>query len=363
MKSTRKTHTRAVAIGVMLALAVLAQPVLADTINLRASVRLTDDGRIVRLSDIALLDGEQAGQLAGTVIGEVPADQHVVEFTIDHVRSVLSSAGAHWGRININGGRVIVRAKRGESGAPMMAMQGVAIDATGASQASTTVDNKQIAASSIINEPTVRGQIARLFMRQLKRPADAIRLTFDGGDRDILDHSTRDMQYEVELQAHAQSTSVPVHIRGWRSGDVVAQYEIVIKPLVMVEAITVTRKVERHENLASSDLDIRRLWLPPAEARLMADRTSAVGQTATRTLRPGDVIRSQHLEPQIVIQRGDLVDVRCLVGGVVIAMQAEAREDGAANQTINFRKIGERETFTARVAGPRQAIVDLAKRP
>jgi len=282
-----KTHTRVIAITSLIAFAFLAQPALAGTINLRAAVRLTDDGRIVRLGDIALLEGVEAEQLAGTVIGEVPADTHVVEFTIDHVRSVLASAGAHWGRININGGRVIVRAKRGESGAPMMAMQSVSINNPGTEYSAAPLDSEQIPASSVINEPTVRGQIARLFMRQLKRPADAIRLTIEGDDRSILEHSTHDMQYELELQAHPQSTSVPVHVRAWRAGDVVARHELVIKPLVMVEAITATRKIERSDTLTASDLDIRRLWLPPQEARLMADKTSAVGQTATRTLRPG----------------------------------------------------------------------------
>jgi flagella basal body P-ring formation protein FlgA len=61
-----------------------------------------------------------------------------------------------------------------------------------------------------------------------------------------------------------------------------------------------------------------------------------------------------------VVERGDRVKVRCLVGGIVIALKAEARADGAEGDTIELRKLGERSTFLATVTGRGEAIVDLA---
>ena len=52
---------------------------------------------------------------------------------------------------------------------------------------------------------------------------------------------------------------------------------------------------------------------------------------------------------------------RCLVGGAVITLQAEARSDGALGETIQFRKHGERETFPAVITGRGEALVDLAR--
>jgi hypothetical protein len=42
-------------------------------------------------------------------------------------------------------------------------------------------------------------------------------------------------------------------------------------------------------------------------------------------------------------------------------MQAEARTDGADGETIELRKVGEREVFTATVTGRAEAVIDLSR--
>ena len=51
--------------------------------------------------------------------------------------------------------------------------------------------------------------------------------------------------------------------------------------------------------------------------------------------------------------------VRCIVGGIVISLEAEARGHGAEGDTIELRKLGERDTFIATVTGPHAAVMDL----
>ena len=53
--------------------------------------------------------------------------------------------------------------------------------------------------------------------------------------------------------------------------------------------------------------------------------------------------------------------VRCLVGGVVISLEAEAKSDGAEGEKIELRKLGERDTFLGTVAGPGSALIDLSR--
>ena len=60
-----------------------------------------------------------------------------------------------------------------------------------------------------------------------------------------------------------------------------------------------------------------------------------------------------------MIKRGDRVIVRCIVGGIVITLEAEARSDGAIGDDIELKKIGERESFIATVSGSRAAVLDL----
>jgi flagella basal body P-ring formation protein FlgA len=63
----------------------------------------------------------------------------------------------------------------------------------------------------------------------------------------------------------------------------------------------------------------------------------------------------------LVIKRGQLVTVRCLVGGVAISLQAEARAEGSLGEVIEFRKTGERDAFVATITGPNQAVINLGK--
>jgi flagella basal body P-ring formation protein FlgA len=78
-------------------------------------------------------------------------------------------------------------------------------------------------------------------------------------------------------------------------------------------------------------------------------------------LSEGDALREQHVRRETLIRRGDLVIVRALVGGSVLTMQAEARASGSEGDTIEFRKIGERDTFLATVTARNEAIVDLQR--
>ncbi len=111
--------------------------------------------------------------------------------------------------------------------------------------------------------------------------------------------------------------------------------------------------------LHDDDLAVEARWLPPTTAIRLATLVQAVGRVASGRLRGGNVLRKSDIARQFVIKRGDRVMVRCIVGGVVISLEAEARGDGAEGDTIELRKLGERDTFIATVTGPHAAVMDL----
>jgi len=101
--------------------------------------------------------------------------------------------------------------------------------------------------------------------------------------------------------------------------------------------------------------------MAPHLAALMCPPDVAAGRVAGKRLRAGDVLRGKDVQRETLIERGDRVTVRCLVGGVVISLQAEACEHGAEGQTIEFRKLGERDQFRATVSGRGEAVIDLSE--
>ena len=122
-------------------------------------------------------------------------------------------------------------------------------------------------------------------------------------------------------------------------------------------AIGVTTSRELDADVAEQEQ-----WMPPSQAGLCANRVAAIGRVASRNLKAGDLVRESHIRRNTLIKRGDTVTVRCLVGGAVISLQAEARAVGGEGETIEFRKQGERDAFRATVTSRGEAVVDLNRK-
>jgi flagella basal body P-ring formation protein FlgA len=118
--------------------------------------------------------------------------------------------------------------------------------------------------------------------------------------------------------------------------------------------------VSRGDVLHEEDLFSEHRWITPIQASTLCGFVEAVGRVAGMPLKAGDLLRKKHVKRDVLVKRGDRVIVRCLVGGVVISLDAEARSDGAEGDPVELRKLGERNTFMAMVSGPGAAILDLA---
>ena len=132
-----------------------------------------------------------------------------------------------------------------------------------------------------------------------------------------------------------------------------------MRPTIKFSTVLLSRDVRRGAVLHEDDLVVETKWLGPSAAGRLATFIETVGRVTSMRMRSGAVLRKQDIAREFVIKRGDRVMVRCIVGGVVISLEAEARADGAEGDTIELRKLGERETFLATVTGPHAAILDL----
>lgn len=335
----------------------------ADDIVLRGAVRLATDAEAIRLTDVAELRGEVATALAATVLAPPPAAGGVVELGVEQIRATLTEAGAHWGRINLTGGRVIVRSRRGAG------CDGLAVMAPASIESSERVDRDDSRRSAepteqfepadrLMNEPTLRGVVTRYLVDHLDLPAEELRLEFCG-DPVVLALADGQRQIEIELLSAIDSDRVELAVRLWNGAAVEGRHSISARVQQRVATATAVVALDRDQALAAKDVGTSEQWLPPRQAAFMLDPAAAAGMVAARRLKPGEPITHQDVRGPTVIQRGDRAMVRCLVGGLVIAMQAEAMSDGSRGERIEFRKIGERQTFLAIITGPGEASVDL----
>ncbi len=359
LSQIRKSGNIAAVFGVML----LGAMAVADSITLRASVRLDSDRSEIRLADIAVLHGEEAKRYAETVIAAVPESDEPMEISLRAVRSALEEAGVHWGRVNLNGRRVVVRPRsRGLASVPM-AMQDVSIEPAETSRATSRPESRSArSAAELIDEPNVHGLVASMISRGLRVEPDALRLDFDRRDEELLNTGTDgDLRYEVEPVSGVHGERIDLVIRKWMDGRIIDRKTIRVAPTVRQSVVVVAEDVERGAFIRETDLELVEQWLPPQSAGRVNSAEKAVGRKAGQRLRAGDVLRTQHLYRETLVRRGARVNVRCLVGGAVIMLHAEARADGVDGERIEFRKFGERETFLATVTGPNEAVVELSR--
>ena len=101
--------------------------------------------------------------------------------------------------------------------------------------------------------------------------------------------------------------------------------------------VVVTRRiVENGTVLAPEDIEVRQVRISsPMDA--VSDIRQAVGRMTNRRLPAGERISPGFLLAPSIVHRGDRVFIVVRKGALVLRMQGEAMEDGAAGETIRVR--------------------------
>ncbi|MEE9131165.1 MAG: flagellar basal body P-ring formation chaperone FlgA [Phycisphaerales bacterium] len=348
--------------GALMTAVFIATAGYADEIVLKGSVRLRDDDHVVRLGHIAELTGPFAERLADTPIAEAPEGNEVLELSVREVRHTLDEAGAHWGKVQLNGRRVVVRPHYAGNAHPPLAMAATSIDKAPRQDPRRPAAAAAAAyeyAADLVDRYTLRGNIAAIVARGLGVEPSELRLAFDRRDVELLNTSLDAFRFEIQPLSSLHSDRIELLVRAWSAGRIHHKQSLTVRPSLHLDAVVLRRDVPRGTMLHDDDLAIEARWLPPTAAVRLATFVEAGGRVASGRLRSGNVLRKSDIARQFVIKRGDRVMVRCIVGGVVISLEAEARGHGAEGDTIELRKLGERETFIATVTGPHAAVMDL----
>jgi flagella basal body P-ring formation protein FlgA len=345
-----------------LTMALCSTFVAADSITLRTSVRLTGDSNTVYLRDIAELSGEEARKFADVAITVVTDGENVHEIPLRQVRQALEDQNIHWGRVNLNGRSVLVRPRaRSMASAPLpMAGASVAVDEPRETRRVRETPVAQLAAE-FIKARNLRGAIAEFLAVSLGVNPSHLRLEFDPRDELFLATSLDALRFEIEPTTSVRSNRVDLAVRIWDDGTARERRSVRVSPTIQLPVVALKREVGRGAMLTEQDIEIVQQWLPPVHGGLVTSEHDAVGRIATVRLSEGDALREQHVRRETLIRRGELVIVRALVGGSVISLHAEARADGSEGDMIEFRKVGERESFLAIVTARNEAVIDLQR--
>lgn len=350
-------------IGIIL-LALLLSAGIADgnVIMLQSAVRLSDDSMTVRLRDIAELQGAEARKLGDLIITELADRAKAVEIPLRDIRAKLDAAGVHWGKVNLCGRDVVVRPRPTGAAGPVLPMTPVSLNgAARETDSQSPGEHEPVIAVSLMNEPTLRGASVRFIAANLRVDPQALRLAFDDRQDELLAMREDEVRFEIQPASSLASPRIDLAVRLWQEGRIIDRHTVNVSPLVLQTVVVAREGIDRNQAIRESDLEVKEEWLPPHQPTVVTSVHEAVGRFAVVRLREGELIRTTQLRQEMLVERGEQVIVRCLVGGSVISLQAEARSDGADGETIEFRKLGERETFLATVTGRKEATLNLSR--
>lgn len=337
----------------------------ADTITLKSAARHQGETNIVTLGDVASLEGDEAQRLASVQVGAMKTRGKPMEITVAEVRKALDAAGVNWAKVDLSGRSVIVRPQRDEAAPPPQAMTANAIEGAAApEQKPTPIDPEanSIALDAMVNVQTIGGSIANLIIANLRVDPRSIRVRIADEDKALLQTDLADGRFEVQPLGSFAGDRLAFSIRAWNGNAAESRGQVTLLVQRQTPVSRLRRDVSRSDAITEADIQTVESWLSPSEAMQVAPRASVVGRSASRSMHAGETIRVRDIDREATVKRGQLVTIRCLVGGVAISLQAEARAEGSIGDALEFRKTGERDSFLATVTGPNEAVVDLGRK-
>lgn len=357
----RCTH-RFLGISVTLFMLLFHASLHADTIVLHDGSSIRDDA--VALGDIADLEGPDAIALADVSLGSLNAagSGGSRTFTLAEIRAALDARHINWGKIDLRGPtRLTVRRF-----SPADTTNTSGGSGGGGARANPIAT---ISADAPVIGRTLRQLITERVQQRLGDASGGTSGDASGGggritcqDTDAAAWSMTDTEYRFEIEPAARQTlgRIPFNVRCYKRDQLDSVQHLTVDVARQSQVVVTARQLQRGRILVPSDLILQTHWLDSDRVQPVTDLQTAVGQSTTRLIRADAILQTDDIAPRLLVERGQLVTVRAVSGGIVVKFTARASEDGSAGQTIAAANPRTRETYTVRVTGPQETEMQIS---
>jgi len=320
----RLIHTCLIAAALAAAPSVRAQ----STIELRPNAHIPP-GTPITLALVARLEGADAVALAGVPLPSATGGSLSIE---DVHRAIDASGRVNWGRITLRGATCNLLGPGPEPKAAAPAP-----------------------VAPLPSDPnSVRAAVETQMARVLRVATDDLQLTFAPEDGDFL--STRTTGRTVEVHPTAMADKMPLRIAVYEGDRIIGgEHTIRVGIRVRREVLIALVAKRRGEIIAPEDYSAESRWIGPTARPAMPDQVA--GAAIRGRVNPGEIIDAEDVAPAVAVNKGDIVAIRCVSGGVVLATRARAITAGRDGDLIEFQALDSKRRFFARMDGRGRAIV------
>ncbi len=325
----------------------IAPMALGDEVLLRRRATV-DESVPITLNDIAELEGDYAHSLRDVVVVDqqaTAAKGEWVTIELGEVRQRLMAQGVRMGALSLSGNRCDVRV-------------GVVELARPAAEAAAPLKWEEYSVADVAGATDVPAMIVGLLADQLELTVhDRIRVRFDAVFTDALAKASG-KRVGVASKSTASGGAALFGLTAYGDdGSITDVWTVRVEAQVWRTVVRMKRTVSRRSVMRAGDIESIAQWVGVGETALH-DATAVVGFAARMRLSEGELVREGQLEAPIVIRRGDLVQVHCLSGGLVVRGRGRAQSAGRAGELIECKLDDASRSFLARVDGPGRVVME-----
>lgn len=152
---------------------------------------------------------------------------------------------------------------------------------------------------------------------------------------------------------------LPVRVRGRLSRNAVFM-DVMLQRVPYPMVVTASTGVQRGQILRASDLQLTPVAFDKVKPSMARDIDEVVGMQLSRSVRPGGFVQRQIVGTPVLIERGEVIEVRVRGGGITITTQGKALQDGRGDEVVEVEISNTRKRVFARVAA--QGVCEIATR-
>lgn len=128
---------------------------------------------------------------------------------------------------------------------------------------------------------------------------------------------------------------------------------------VLGDVACAARPISRHEIITEKDACLIRRSITQAGPSAIYDLKEIDGQRLLTSIRAGEAIKRDTIEPTPVIRKGDRITILAENDGFHITASGEAMEAGSAGKVIRVRNLGSKKDVYARIINGATVRVEL----
>lgn len=331
---------------------------MADTITLRSSVRVEAGTQVLRLSDVARLEGSHAELLDNLVIVDFAIEPGRTKVTLDDVRNAMRAARINEGPLALSGRQCRVRRIKpaSEPEVEVKATEPEIVQPVITDEES--IDHEIGNVLPMLEQPTLRGILASYIMRHMvSAPGEDVLLSFDLRHPEHLDLDTTTYDFDVEPKAVGRGGAIPFYVGVYQGDERVSTVRVTASIKIRREVYVVKRMLRRDDVIGHGDLEIETRVLPPHPEGVVHPSTEVVSLVCRGTLKPGDVLRPMDLEQPLLVRRNQDATLRVRVGNIIVNQMVQVLEAGASGDVVRVRRFSDRVEMYGRVVAIGQLVL------